>query len=198
MPFDLRWRRGGAAVLLLVGAALVAAGLWIPAKAALAQVLLERAWQRTLERSAAGESDVRVVPWSWSDTWPVARLELTLARGDPESLIVLEGASGQALAFGPGLARRGARNLVVAGHRDTHFSALRDVRVGDPVRLRLPTEAGVRRYRVTEVVVVDRDSGELMADPRDGELLTLVTCYPFAAVVPGGPLRLVVRAERSE
>ena len=45
-------------------------GLWIQAKAELAQVLLERAWEKTL----AGEARAR--PWPWADTWPVARLRI--------------------------------------------------------------------------------------------------------------------------
>ena len=63
-------------------------------KAELAQyLLLEKAWTRTLQ----GENQVK--PWPWADTWPVARLQLPKYGID---LIVLSGASGRTLAFGPG------------------------------------------------------------------------------------------------
>lgn len=51
----------------------------------------------------------------------------------------------------------------------------------------------VRRYRVSEAGVVDHRNRRPLA--ATGEpALTLITCYPFDAVVPGGPLRYVVRA----
>ena len=90
MPFALRLLT---VLLLVVGGSQFAIGLWIPAKAALAQALLEAAWQRTTEM---GE---RVRPWPWADTWPVARL--TVPRLNT-SWIVLSGSSGRTLAFGPG------------------------------------------------------------------------------------------------
>ena len=179
-----------ALVLLLAAAGLLLAarGLWIPAKAALAQVLLAGAW----ERAAAGEARPR--PWPWADTWPVARLTLP---GRPP-LVVLAGASGRTLAFAPGhvdgSAAPGERgNVVVAGHRDTHFRALAGLAVGDELVLEAPGGAP-RRYRVTETAVVDhRDTRPLL--PAAGPRLTLITCWPFDAVRPGGPLRWVVVAE---
>ena len=79
------------ALLALGGAWQLALGAWIPVKAALAQVLLEQAWRRTL----AGE--VRARPWPWADTWPVAALEV-----GGERLIVLADAGLQDVcrAFG--------------------------------------------------------------------------------------------------
>ena len=68
-------------------------GAWIHAKAMLAQSLLETAWSETLRTGK------EVKPWPWADTWPVARLtvpRLGIRR------IVLAGASGSSLAFGPG------------------------------------------------------------------------------------------------
>jgi len=182
--------RGGAVALLLAaGAALLAHGLWIPAKAALAQVLLRGAW----ERAAAGEARPR--PWPWADTWPVARLALP---GGGRPLVVLAGASGRTLAFGPGHLDGSARpgepgNVVIAGHRDTHFRALEGVGPGDLVTLEPPAGAP-RRYRVVRAAVHDRrDTMPLARD--GGSRLTLVTCWPFDAVAPGGPLRWVVVAE---
>lgn len=187
-----RPRRVLAAVALaagLAGAAVAAAGLWIPAKAALAERLIEGAWRR----AAAGEP--RPKPWPWADTWPVARLRLP--RAQLES-VVLAGAGGRTLAFGPGHLDGSARpgelgNVVIAGHRDTHFRALAGVVPGDPVVLETPAGV-VRRFRVTGTAVVDRADTTALA-ATDGEALTLVTCWPFDALAPGGPLRWVVRAE---
>lgn len=164
-------------------------GAWIYGKAVLAQILLERAWFRTLE----GES--RVPPWSWADTWPVARLS---APRLGESTIVLSGATGRTLAFGPGHLHGTPLpghfgNAVIAGHRDTHFSFLRDLRVGD--LLEIETDRGQRlRFEVVESTIVhENDPAPLQSSPTAA--LTLVTCYPFDTPVPGGPLRYVVRAE---
>ena len=175
-------------VLAVLGSALLAHGLWIPLKAAAAQLLLERAWQRT----RGGEGNAR--PWPWADHRPVARIEVPRLG---VSAIVLEGATGGSLAFGPGhlagSARLGAPgNAVLAGHRDTHFAFLRELRVGDTIVVEPPSGA-VRRYEVTDSGVVDEhDTSPLVAT--DDPTLTLITCFPFDAAVPGGPERFVVRA----
>ena len=175
----------------LCGLVLVAQGLWIPAKATLAQVLLQRAWHQTLDAGSAESGDFR--PWPWADTWPVARLRAPAREVD---LIVLHGASGEALAFGPGRLEGLGDGLgddgpvALAGHRDTHFAFLGDLEVGEELRLGLP--GGVpRTYRVTEAFRVDhRDTSALRGDADD---LVLVTCWPLEARVPG-PWRWIVRA----
>ncbi len=185
-------RRVAAAVLASAAFGLLAQAAWIPAKAVLAQLLLREAWWRA--RSGAAEPR----PWPWADTWPVARLTVP-SRG--VDLYVLAGASGRNLAFGPahvaGTARPGAAgNCALAGHRDTSFAFLRDLAPGEELVLETP-DGGRRRYRVRDGGVFDRSDTWLLAPPADGApdgLLTLITCYPFDAVVPGGPGRFVVRA----
>jgi sortase A len=161
----------------------------IHAKALLAQELLERAWIRTLR----GERSVR--PWPWADTHPVARL---LAPAQDRDLIVLDGASGQALAFGPahilGTALPGeAGSTALVGHRDTHFRFLRELRNGDALEVER-LDGSRLRYRVTGSRIVDTRVERLALDT-DTRSLRLITCYPFDAVRPGGPLRFVVTAE---
>ncbi|MGH0037512.1 MAG: class GN sortase [Myxococcota bacterium] len=182
---------GRAVVVLaaLAGLALLARGAWIPAKAAAAQWLLGHAWERAL----AGEPRPR--PWPWADTWPVARLEVPRLGVD---LIVLAGASGSSLAFGPGhwtgTALPGADGHgVIAGHRDTHFAFLRSLEPGETLLVTAPGRPP-RRYRVTESrVVLERDPDPLVAAGRSS--LALVTCFPFGAwAPPGGPERFVVWA----
>jgi sortase A len=180
-------RRRLALGLLLVGLGLLLQGSWIFSKALLAQVLLRRAW--AAERSG----DDRARPWPWADTWPVARL-LSPARG--VDLIVLEGATGSSIAFGPGHIQGSAPpgaagNVALAGHRDTHFRFLERLEPGEPLWLELP-DGALQRYEVQSEQVVDEHDTELVQ--ASGQWLTLVTCYPFDAPLAGGPLRYVVRA----
>jgi sortase A len=185
-------KRGAWAVaaLLALGFWQLGQGAYIPAKAWLAQELMQRAWLRV----GAGED--RAAPWPWADTWPVARLS---AKSHDVDLIVLAGGSGRTLAFGPGHLSASALpgeigNMVIAGHRDTHFAFLRDVEPG--TRVSVESFAGVTtEYEVIGRNVVDSRKGSLLLDTDDA-VLTLVTCYPFEAVDPGGPLRYVVTARR--
>jgi len=114
-------------------------------------------------------------------------------------LIVLDGVSGRTLAFGPGHVPGTPRpgrpgNTVLSGHRDTHFRFLARLRHGE--QLVLDTlDGGSRRYRVVGGQVVDERAIGVLADTEVSRL-TLVTCYPFDAVLPGGPLRYVVTALR--
>jgi sortase A len=177
-----------AAALLAAGLVLIGQGLWIPAKAQVAQILLQRAFAETLRSGA----DVK--PWSWADTWPVARVEVPRLR---RSAIVLHGSSGQALAFGPGQVEHtpepGAPGTAVyAAHRDTHFAFLGDLVPGDEVRVTRRDGARLR-FRVTHAAVAPWDaSGIDAAGP--GRRLVLATCWPLHARVPG-PLRYLVHAE---
>ena len=174
--------------LLCLGFWQLGQGAYIPAKAWVAQALMNQAWRR----SADGDS--RPAPWPWADTWPVAKL--TAREGDVE-LIVLAGGSGRTLAFGPGHMAVSALpgqvgNSVIAGHRDTHFRFLQYARLGDIVHVEMP--GGDRhRYEVVHIDVVDSRRGALVLDT-DEAMLSLVTCYPFDAIDPGGPMRYVVSA----
>ena len=174
--------------LMLGGMLSLAHGAWIPAKARLAQVLLDHAWHETLR---SGDS---AKPWPWADFWPVARLT---APSHKTSMIVLAGANGAALAFGPGHLTTSAPpgvsdNSVIAGHRDTHFAFLKALKPGDALQLQVP-DGVVHRYKVIDARVVHETDTRVL-QPSQSAMLTLITCYPFDAVVPGGPLRYVVRA----
>ena len=177
------------AALLIAVAVLSGAGAsWIAVKATLAQVLLERSWRAT----RAGDAPVR--PWPWADILPIARLEVPSADA---TLIVLRDASGEALAFGPGLVagdpERAARQpLALGGHRDSHLAFLEHLAIG--ATLRLEDRAGRRHvYRLASRRVVDRRDGPLSM-PSDRPALVLITCWPFRATQTGGPLRLVAVA----
>jgi sortase A len=178
-----------AIALGIAGLALSAQGVWMHAKATLAQLLLERAFAQTLATGA----DTK--PWSWADTWPIARIEVPRLRANA---IVLHGSSGQALAFGPGHVETTPHagnpgTAVYSAHRDTHFHFLKDVVTGDEIAVTLRTGAS-HRFRVTHTSVVRWDRSGI--DPfADGHKLVLATCWPLDAKFPG-PMRYLVHAER--
>ncbi len=164
-------------------------GAYIPAKAMLAQALMQRAWER------ASDGKTQVAPWPWADTWPVARLS---ARSGDIDLIVLAGSSGRTLAFAPGHMSASAMpgevgNTVIAGHRDTHFHFLKDVALGE--RITIESSSGDKHhYEIVAIDIVDSRHASLTLDVADS-MLSLVTCYPFDSLSAGGPLRYVVSAE---
>lgn len=172
-----------------IGIALTAIGVWIPVKAMLAQLLIENAWQH---RAPTGDAPR---PWPWADTRPIAALRFDRLR---RRLIVLAGDSGRVLAFGPGH-RSGtappgtAGNSVISAHRDTHFSVLARLDIGDAITLETATGAELR-YRVRERMIVDQAAPGITEDYGRAEL-TLVTCWPVDSIVPGGRERLVLIAE---
>ncbi len=177
------------ALLVAAGVASVGHGAYILAKAELAQWLLHAAWSRT---QATG---LPAKPWPWADTHPVARL---IAADQDADLLVLAGASGRTLAFGPGHLDGSALpgdpgNAIVTAHRDTHFRFLQHVAVGDRIAIESP-RGDRRHFRVRELRIADQSDLAFARDTRV-PTLTLVTCYPFNAINPGGPLRYVVIAE---
>ncbi|MFD1332676.1 class GN sortase, partial [Methylopila musalis] len=177
-----------AAALGLAGLGLIGQSLYMDAKAALAQVLLERAFSESLATGAP------VKAWRWADTWPVARLEVPRLGA---SEIALAGTSGEALAFGPGRLAGAPEagepgTAVYAAHRDTHFAFLRHVRVGDEIRV-TRRDGVTARFRVERLRVAPWNASGI--DPQaQGRRLALVTCWPFDALTPG-PLRYVVEAQ---
>lgn len=185
--------------LLLLGGILLGKGLYMQAKAHFAQYLIEQAWTKTL---ADGKSHK---PWSWADTYPVAKLSIyqnhKLTHFDEiaanDSLYVLAGASGRNLAFGPSLVLSSASagqvgNTVIAGHRDTHFAILNGMSVGRKISLQTASGKDIL-YQVVATQVVHESQTEFMA-PSEDERLTLITCYPFNDIQGGAELRFVVQA----
>lgn len=188
MKRSLLW--GIALLLAVLGGWQVASAAWIHTKAAAAQTLIAWSW------GEAHDGGISRRPWPGADTRPIARL---IVPSQGIELYVLADASARALAFGPahvsGTARPGSwGNVVIVGHRDTHFAFLRDISPDAEILLE-SSKAAPARYRVREITVVDKSETRMM-DPADAAELTLITCYPFDAIAPGTPLRYVVIAER--
>ena len=113
-----------------------------------------------------------------------------------KQLYVVEGVDHADLRLGPGhmpgSALPGADgNCIIAGHRDTHFRVLKDIRQGDDIVLE--TRTGEFLYRVkTMHIVSPTDTASLQ--PSNGPVLHLITCYPFY-YLGSAPKRFVVDAE---
>ncbi|MET4807536.1 class GN sortase [Limibacillus sp. MBR-115] len=170
------WQLGGAALL--------------QAKAWLAPLLIAEAWEESLE------SQSPVPPWPWSDTYPVARLDIPSLG---ISRYVLAGTGGDSLAFGPGHLTGSALpgstgHSVLAAHRDSHFAFLKDLKPGDKLRLQGP-DGGWHIYEMEAGRLIDTRRELFRFDP-DRPALTLVTCYPFDGFDPNTPLRYLVRARQ--
>lgn len=172
----------------LAGTALIADGLYTKAKASLSQVLLQRSFTAEL----SGTADAK--PWPWADFVTEARIA---APHLGETAIVLGGATGETLAFGPahldGTPLPGeAGTSVLAAHRDTHFRWLKELRPGDPVEI---TRRDGRHlvFRVKEGRIAPWNQSGINASAL-GVHLALATCWPFDAKTPG-PLRYIVDLE---
>lgn len=111
---------------------------------------------------------------------------------------VVEGTDEKDLRLGPGhlpgTAFPGEQgNCVIAGHRDTQFRKLKDIRKGDEIVLR--TSIGESRYRVTGYEIVKPTDTRSLRDTPDARL-NLITCYPFY-YVGNAPNRFIVHAEEA-
>lgn len=187
----MKWRKFLACLMFFIALCAWGNSAAIAAKAWLAKGLIRHAWERTLACAQAGEK-----PWPWADTWPVALLRHPYSKG---SLYILEGGFGSALAFGPGhiiatASPGGAETSVLAGHRDTHFAFLQFLQPGDVLNLQ-DVHGQWHDYGVVSSRVVDSRAGPWPLPQHSAEL-HLITCYPFDALAPGGPLRYVVVARR--
>ena len=191
----------GAIVVILFSISLwqLATVSWIQGKALIAQQLLNHSWQNTMNdahSSADTTSSVKIKPWPWADTWPVAKL---FAPQHAIEQIVLAGDSGNSLAFAPGYSLASALpntqgTTIISAHRDTHFSFLKDIELNDI--LYLQTVDKTIHYQVYDVQIVDSKTYTVRADSEEQALL-LVTCYPFDALANSGSLRYLVFARKA-
>ncbi|MDQ6663582.1 MAG: class D sortase [Acidobacteriota bacterium] len=123
---------------------------------------------------------------------PVARLMIPRLE---TNLFVLEGTDQRTLRLAPGhmegTAMPGADgNCVIAGHRDTHFRVLQNIRKGDEIVLE--SDGSPHRYRVSGLSVISPNNTKCLDNTKEA-VLNLITCYPFH-YVGSAPKRFVVHA----
>jgi len=158
------------------------------------QTYESREFDRTLDRGAAARMASHLTrrpsPTELIGRLSVPRLKL--------SAMVREGVDRKTLklAIGhiPATALPGqAGNVGVAGHRDTFFRGLKDLKTGDEIQF--STLSGDFQYQVESLTIVQPDNAGALA-PTSDHVLTMVTCYPFY-YVGDAPQRFVVRARQT-
>jgi sortase A len=125
----------------------------------------------------------------------MARLEIPRLK---YSVIVRDGTDRSTLALGVGHIEGTALpgpsgNVGLAGHRDTFFRRLGELKIGDSLRLQTLNEDYT--YTVTQITIVKPSENEVLSDTASPSL-TLVTCYPLWGMGPA-PQRLIVQATLS-
>jgi sortase A len=138
-----------------------------------------------------GQFDVRGRPAAGSLVGRIAIPRLKL------SAVIFEGTDDRTLYRGvghlAGSATPGKRgNLVLAGHRDTFFAPLKNIREGDEIDVTGPD--GAFRYLVGSTEIVGPEATEVLR-PTGGAALTLITCYPFR-YVGNAPDRFIVHGKK--
>jgi sortase A len=176
-------------LIAFLGLSFFAYGAYIPAKAVLAQYLINDAWNDSIR---SGESQK---PWRWADMHPVMKLS---SEKHKQELIVLSGDKGNSLAFAPGhnlysyMPNQGG-TTVISAHRDTHFEFLQDVSISDVFEL-TDRNNKTSRYMVSDINIIDSTKQDISIHSNQDEL-KLITCFPFDAFIARGPLRYVITAQ---
>jgi sortase A len=185
----LRWSRN---VLLIIGLLSLSYVGYALLDARLYQAEQARRFERELKETNLPRAEGSSV--AVSEGSPLGRIEISAVG---MTTMILEGTEEGTLRRAVGHIRGtplpGQRgNVALAGHRDTFFRGLRDIRVNDEITL--TTLSGSYHYRVDSTKVVKPEETEALKD--DGhDTLTLVTCYPFN-FVGSAPKRFIVRARR--
>jgi sortase A len=183
----LRWLRSAGSLLILTGLAGLA---WCAMSLLRTHVYQEH-------ESAALDREIRLAPVKAVPNTPERGALLgsvSIPRVGVSSIIV-EGANSQDLARSvghiPGTAEPGETgNVALAGHRDTFFRGLQNIRQRDDILLTTPT--GAQLYEVESMRIVSPEDVYVLNDV-GRPLLTLVTCYPFHYLGPA-PKRFIVQA----
>lgn len=175
-------------VLLVAGLGLFGHGGYMQGKAWFAQYLINNAWQQALNKP-----NEQIKPWFYADSYVTAKLSWP---SHNKTLTILAGANGRNLAFAPshflqsgGLGK--SKGALIAGHNDTHFAFLQDVKVAE--QFSLQTQSGqIDTYQIRDIKVIHQSHSDFLN--HDG--LYLLTCYPFDSLVSGTELRLLVSADK--
>lgn len=191
-----RVSRGLERLLVVIGLASLGYFAYVSVESRLYQALENRELDAILasvpaqpDRAASSSARVRSKPAEGS---AIGRIEIPRLG---VSVVIRAGSDARTLRLAvghiPGTAFPGEiGNIGLAGHRDTFFRRLRDIRPDDDIRI--VTAEGTFAFRVEHTsVVTPQDTWVL--DATKAATLTLVTCYPFT-YVGSAPQRFIVRA----
>lgn len=199
------WIAGLALLAIYAGARATAERARLDGIAAVEQARETFSQDQSAVHSRARSPDTSLWSPSRIDAWQRA----SAAGDEPQAILdidavglsvpVFEGTSERNLNRGAGriegTATIGAAdNVGLAAHRDGYFRALKDVHIGDELKLTTPRDELI--YRIVETSVVEPTQVEVLA-PTPTPTLTLVTCYPFY-FLGSAPQRFIVRAELVE
>ena len=177
--------------LLVIGGGYFAyEGLKIELKARVAQVLLQHAWNKTLQTGKYYQ------PWPSFDGKPILLLEIP---SHNISQIVLNGTSGQSLAFGPSFHEESflpheRKITIISSHRDSHGVYIKKLQLGEEIKLQDQYKKW-HSYIIDDFFIINVQEEKITMENNDQHLL-LVTCYPFNAIRSGTPYRYVVSAKK--
>ncbi|TQV73183.1 class GN sortase [Aliikangiella marina] len=193
-----------ALLLLIVGGVGFVEPAYMSLKASLSQHLLETAWRKSV---AYPQQNIK--PWPWADTWPVFKLRLRksssvtereTALSDKESqlsrsYVVLADASGESLAFAPGLVTTTVYpgdlgNSLIAAHKDTHFSFMEAMTYKDSIEVEYK-DGSTYRFEIDHVEIIDSRQESPIININESRV-TLVTCYPFEQTSQQTPFRMLM------
>ena len=178
--------------------------LFIAGGLAVSYVALTLLYARLYQRAAGNELEAQIHA---EDLHTAALSTTTIKEGDvlgrieiPRigvSVAVLQGTTSQTLRLGVGHIEGTALpgqpgNIGIAGHRDTYFRGLKDIRRNDEILLQ--TATGIDRYEVDWLQITAPSDGAILSSST-GSALTLVTCFPFH-YIGSAPERYVVHAHR--
>jgi sortase A len=172
--------------LLLIVIGVVCLGLWgfFTVQARIEQAALkEELYMPRPSHTSAAVTKRRLQEGDLFGRLEVPRLDM--------SVMVMEGVEDRTLRLGAG--HIPGSPMAFAGHRDSFFRPLKDLKLDDTIRLTTPD--GVSEYRVVSTkIVLPNDTSAV--DAASDHTLVLVTCYPFYYVGPA-PKRFIVEAVKN-
>ena len=176
-------------ILVCLGILFILKASYLPAKAYLGQKMLLDAWERTIETGELQKS------WEWADFVPIAKLSI---KHLGVTLVTLDRASGEALAWGPGLINHNTQigmdgTAFIVGHRDSHMRFLKDLKIGENFTLEL-SNGEEQTYQAVRSDIVDSRTWKVPTDPTSTTSIALITCWPFDET-NSGPERYILYAD---
>ena len=86
---------------------------------------------------------------------------------------------------------KGMKHTVLSGHRDTVFTRLGELEIGD--RIIVEYDGSLYEYRINKTWITHSDDRTVIV-PKDSATLTLTTCYPFE-FIGYAPDRYIIQAD---